>query len=126
MLGYTHTAINALKAWVENAGLALGEANTEAILITKRHMRNYDWIQIGRYLIISKLNIKYLGMILDARLNFKDYIQYTCKKAMKDIVSTYASLNWATHLTVRAAMESLWTQTMYSSNTRCSWKKRGT
>ena len=59
----------------------LAEEKTEAVLITKRRKRNYACVRIGDRIITSKPAIKYFGVMIDGKLNFKQHIEHTCKKA---------------------------------------------
>ena len=70
-----------ISEWMKNAGLELAEQKTEAVLITSRRKRETIKIQVGRYEVESKPSLKYLGVIIDARLNYAAHIEYVCQKA---------------------------------------------
>lgn len=54
------------------------EKKAEAVLIAKRHKRHYAYIQIESYIITD---IKYLEVIIDLKLIYRQQVQYVCGKA---------------------------------------------
>ena len=79
----TNEAIHRIRQWLLNAGLELADQKTEAILITGRKKVEYMTVTVGDTRIMSKKSLKYLGVIIDNRLSFKDHISYACEKASK-------------------------------------------
>lgn len=77
----TNEAICRIKNWLVTAGLELADHKTEAVLITSRKVPEYVNIQVGTSKIKSKDAIKYLGVMLDNRLNFKSHVESMSKKA---------------------------------------------
>jgi len=51
------------------------------ILVTSRKRREFITIKVGDHYISSRPAIKYLGIMIDARLSFKDHLDYASKKA---------------------------------------------
>ena len=84
---YANETISAIKAWLEMVQLDLAEQKTEAVLITNRRKRNTINIRVGGHVITSKPVIKYLGVMIDAKINFKGHLDYACEKAANTSVS---------------------------------------
>lgn len=79
----TSEAIERIRRWLESAGLELADHKTEAVLITGRKQTETMTIRVGRERIESKRSLKYLGVLLDDRLNFRIHIGYCSEKAAK-------------------------------------------
>lgn len=79
----TNEAIRLVRQWLENAGLSLADHKSEAILITGRKIVEYLNIQVGEQLIASKESLKYLGVVIDNRLNYREHIVYAGDKAAR-------------------------------------------
>ena len=58
--------------WMNESGLKMTKHKTEVTLITGRKTRETIALQVGKHEIESKPSIRYLGVMIDARLNFKD------------------------------------------------------
>ena len=76
-------SIAMVKKWIESVGLALAEHKTEALLVSGRKKKEKITLRVGRHTIESKDEIKYLGVILDSRMKFKEHVLYACTKAAK-------------------------------------------
>lgn len=70
-----------INSWMKNAGLELAEHKTEVVLVTGRRKLQNISIKVGKCEVRSKPNLKYLGVFIDTRLNFKAHIDYICHKA---------------------------------------------
>lgn len=68
---------------MSSAGLNLAEHKTEAMLITSRKKVEKITLIVGKHTIITQSHVKYLGVILDVRLNFKQQVEHTTEKAAK-------------------------------------------
>lgn len=77
----TNEAVAKIKDWLVSAGLELADHKTEAVLITSRKTIEYVNIRVGNQNIRSKEAIKYLGVMIDNRLQFKVHVEYSSKKA---------------------------------------------
>ena len=62
---------------------------------------------LGGTRIESKRAIKYLGMIIDVRLNFKEHVKYIGEKASVTSIMPYACPIWSEGLSVRTTMRIL-------------------
>lgn len=56
---------------------------SEAVLITGRKKIEYLNIQVGEQTIVLKESLKYLGVIIDNRLNYKEHVAYAGNKAVR-------------------------------------------
>ena len=78
---YANEAIWEINSWLRNSGLSLAEHKTEVVLISKRRKNTTVKIKVGGKTIYSQPSLKYLGVIIDRRLNFKRHIEYAATKA---------------------------------------------
>ena len=67
--------------WMNESGLKMAKHKTEITLITSRKTRETITLQVGEHEIESKPSIRYLGVMIDARLNFKDQVEHASSKA---------------------------------------------
>ena len=67
----TNITIQKVGAWLDEADLALDARKMEAVLIVERMEVSVGYTKIG-----SKRTIKYLRLIMDDRLNFKEHMNY--------------------------------------------------
>ena len=70
-----------IQNWLDRHGLQLAEHKTEVMLVTSRKVTETITIKVGKEEITSKPHLKYLGVIIDARLTFKEHLTYSSKKA---------------------------------------------
>ncbi|XP_026471518.1 uncharacterized protein LOC113375787 [Ctenocephalides felis] len=61
--------------------LQLAKQKTEAVLITSRKTIETIKVKVGEQEIISQPYIQYLGVMLDARLNFRQHLKQVSDKA---------------------------------------------
>jgi len=74
-------AIRAVEEWLSIAGLELASHKTEAVLISSRNAVESAHIQIGGTTIPSQRAIRYLGVMLDTRLSYREHLEFRNKKA---------------------------------------------
>lgn len=74
-----------IKNWLDASRLQLARQKTEAVLITSRKKVETITLNIDGYTITTQPSLKYLGVIIDARLNYKSHIEKTCEKAARVI-----------------------------------------
>lgn len=79
----TNRAIKQIRTWLSSQGLQLADHKTEAVLITSRKKLEYMTIQVGNTNISSKDAVKYLGVMIDNRLNFKSHVRHATEKASR-------------------------------------------
>lgn len=67
--------------WMDAVNLQLAKQKTEAVLITSRKVIETIKLTVGEQEITSQPYIRYLGVMLDARLNFKQQVEHVSAKA---------------------------------------------
>ena len=67
--------------WMDTVNLQLAKHKTEAVLITSRQVMETIKLKVGEQEITSQPYIRYLGVMLDARLNFKPQVEHVSAKA---------------------------------------------
>lgn len=67
--------------WLEETGIELAIQKSETILFTKKRKQNQLNIMIRGHLIQSKDSVKYLGLHLNSKLNFKEHARITAMRA---------------------------------------------
>lgn len=74
-------AMRRLGVWMEEHGLQLALSKTEIVMLTKRRIPNIIPMTLDSEVIYTKASAKYLGVILDSRLNYWDHIRKACDRA---------------------------------------------
>ena len=77
----TNAAIQNVGAWQDESGLTLAAHTTKAVLISGRKIVEKMEMTVGGIRIESKTAIKYLEVIIDDRLKFKEHVKYIGEKA---------------------------------------------
>lgn len=77
----SEASIQVVRSWMNSVGLDLAEHKTEAVLITSRKVKEYISLRIGDCVIETKDCLKYLGVMIDSRLTFKQHFEYVAEKA---------------------------------------------
>lgn len=72
LTGTVVETVRALMSWLAGAELTLVDAKVEAALITN-HQKKIT-VKVGGYTFVSKPIMKYMGVIIDATLNFSEYL----------------------------------------------------
>jgi len=76
-----NTAERMVESWLSLAGLQLAAHKTEAVLISSRQLVETAKLTVGGVDIVSQRAIKYLGVMIDTRLSYKEHLEYANKKA---------------------------------------------
>ncbi|GBP21408.1 hypothetical protein EVAR_12009_1 [Eumeta japonica] len=66
---------------MKTVNLQLAKHKNEAVLITRRKKAETIKLQVGEQEITSQPYIRYLGVMIDARLNFKQQVEHVSTKA---------------------------------------------
>lgn len=74
-------SLRIVEQWLCSVGLELAEHKTELLLVTGRKVRETITLMVGEHSIQSQPHIRYLGVRLDARLNFREHITAASRKA---------------------------------------------
>ena len=72
-----------VQRWLNNAGLELAVQKTEAVLISARREKKQITLRIGEHEIRSQEAIRYLGVLIDTRLSYKQHLLSVSNKAEK-------------------------------------------
>jgi len=67
----------------EGARLVLAAHKTDAVLISSRMKTETSTVKIGGATITSRQSLKYLGVMIDRRLSFKEYLAYASGKVIR-------------------------------------------
>lgn len=70
-----------IRRWMETVGLKLAEHKTEAVLITSRKKLETITLRVGEHKITSQPFIRYLGVMIDSRLNCTRQAEHASTKA---------------------------------------------
>ncbi|GBP70973.1 Retrovirus-related Pol polyprotein from type-1 retrotransposable element R1 [Eumeta japonica] len=74
-------AFERINQWMETMNLQLAKQKTEAVLISRRKKVETIKSQVGEQEIMSLPYIRYLGVMIDVRLNFKQQVEHVSTKA---------------------------------------------
>jgi ribonuclease HI len=94
----TNIEVGKIMTWAKNNKINFNENKSKVMLITRRKRKETKEISI--YMNNTKLEqvekIKYLGIIIDSKINFREHLLYTANKCTKLIhaLSKSAKLKW--------------------------------
>ncbi|XP_068141777.1 uncharacterized protein [Drosophila tropicalis] len=80
-------AVASVDRWLSSAGLSLAAHKSEAVLISSRKLVERAEIWVGTTRILSQRAIKYLGVMLDTRLCFREHLEYANQRALVSVRS---------------------------------------
>ena len=95
---YTNIEMRKIREWAINNKITFNENKSKAVLITRRRRKEKKEIEI--YIDNNTLqqvnNLKYLGIIFDNKLLFRDHINYMEEKCLRLIfaLSRSAKVTW--------------------------------
>jgi len=67
-----NTVVRKVESWLSLAGLQLSAHKKEAVLISSRQLVEMAKLTVGGVVIVSQRAIKYLGVMIDTRLSYKE------------------------------------------------------
>jgi len=70
-----------ISQWMNTVNLELAKHKTEVVLITSRKQAETITLRVGEHEITSQPFLRYLGVMIDARLNFKQQVEHVSTKA---------------------------------------------
>ncbi|XP_046671568.1 uncharacterized protein LOC124361551 [Homalodisca vitripennis] len=73
--------------WMEDHGLSLALAKTEIVILTKKRIDTVVPLRVGGVTVQSTRAAKYLGVMVDNKLTWRDQIFRTADKAAKVVQS---------------------------------------
>jgi hypothetical protein len=80
-----NSALNLINEWSHKNKLQFNAMKTEMVLITRKINFTFPQIHFNSTLIPYKTHIKYLGVIIDQKLNWNRHIDYMIGKALRAI-----------------------------------------
>jgi hypothetical protein len=102
--------LSKVSAWAKENKIRFNEQKSKAISMTrrKRKERKHLEIYLNNKLLLQVHSLKYLGIIFDSQLTFKEHINYVAEKCTKLIfaLSKSAKLNWGLK---HAALKTIYT-----------------
>lgn len=84
---YASESIRAVEEWMANHRLSLAHQKTEVVVVNNFKSVQTISVTAGSCSIVSKRSLKYLGVMLDDKLNFTSHVIYACDKALKAVTS---------------------------------------
>nr|BAC57914.1 reverse transcriptase [Anopheles gambiae] len=76
------TSINIIRQWMESVELQLNISKTEYILVSSHRSRQESQIIVEGHTIRSSRHLKYLGIMIDDRLEYTQHIKYVAERAV--------------------------------------------
>ena len=95
---FANIELNKIVEWATENKITFNERKSKVMLMTRRKRK--EWKEIAIYLnnrpILQVERLKYLGIIFDRKLTFREHINYVTNKCMKLIftLAKSAKLNW--------------------------------
>ena len=89
-------ACNALTTWGKSVCLDFSAEKTEFIVFTRKRKQLDLTINVNGIAIKSSPNVKYLGVILDSKLNWRKHVEEKCKQTKCTITTLrrFTKLTW--------------------------------
>jgi len=75
--------LNGIEKWCQQKELLINPSKTEMILFTRRYKPDdvKDIRFYGKTLLLT-MQVKYLGVLLDSKLSWKNHVEHKCRKAV--------------------------------------------
>ncbi|KAH8357932.1 hypothetical protein KR084_010301, partial [Drosophila pseudotakahashii] len=70
-----NTAVRKVESWLSLAGLQLSAHKTEVVLISSWQLVETAKLTVGGVDVVSQRAVKYLGVMIDTRLSFKEHLE---------------------------------------------------
>lgn len=89
-------ALEQVNKWTYNLGLTVSEQKTTICTFTRKRFSPPASIQLANYSLPYKSNVKFLGVYLDAKLNWKQHISYICRRVENatNIIKAFTRHSW--------------------------------
>nr|BAC57910.1 reverse transcriptase [Anopheles gambiae] len=75
--------IRIIDRWMTDNGLKIAPTKTEFIMVSSHQRIQHGAIRVGDHVVHSSRTLKYLGMVLDDRLEYTSHIRYAVERATK-------------------------------------------
>lgn len=76
-----------VNGWMTEHGLSLALSKTEIVILTKKRINTILPLRVGEVTVRTKPAAKYLGLMIDCKLNFWEQIRRTVDKAARRVAS---------------------------------------
>ena len=89
--------LNRINNWCTTIGVKLSTVKTKTIMFTRKHKWSLDKpLKIHGQTIPLEKTVKYLGVTLDNKLNWKSHIENSCKNALTQLhtAKSYCTKTW--------------------------------
>lgn len=80
-------AMRSIHAWMEGHGLSLALNKTEIVVLTKRRINITLPMRVNDVDVVTKPVVKYLGIMVDSKLNFFEQIRETADRAARGVMA---------------------------------------
>lgn len=80
-------AIARIENWMLDVKLQIAHHKTEMVFVSNHKAVKQVQIDVGENVVHSKRALKYLGVVVDDRLNFNSHVDHACEKASKAITA---------------------------------------
>lgn len=77
------SSVEVIQRWLSDRKLQVAHQKTEVVVVSNSRKNVIVKPIVGDITITSKRELKYLGVMLDDRLNFTSHVDYICEKASK-------------------------------------------
>jgi len=108
--------LNKISAWAKENQIRFNECKSKVMFMTRRKRKEQKDLEIylNNKLIPQVRSLKYLGLIFDSKLTFREHMNYMAEKCTKLIfaLSKSAKLNWGIK---QAAMKTIYTGRNFTS-----------
>ena len=97
-LSMLESAVMSLTPWLGGLGLSISPSKSQLCVFTRARGGPGDVsVRVGDLLVPCQPSLKYLGVILDARLTWVPHIRYIADKATRatNILKVIARVSWA-------------------------------
>lgn len=78
-------AIGIVEDWMNRVNLKIAHHKTDVVLISNCRAVQQMQLGVGEQVVTSQRALKYLGVMVNDRLNFNNHVDYVCEKASKAI-----------------------------------------
>lgn len=80
-------AIRIIEEWMSNHQLQLAHQKTEVVVVNNFKSAMSFKVRAGNCSVDSKRSIRYLGIMIDDKLNYTSHVIYICEKALKAVAA---------------------------------------
>ena len=91
-----HQAMKKLDRWSNNMGFTISETKSTVITFTRKRYQPPSHIKLHNYQLPYRTSTKFLGIVLDQKLNWKGHINHIIKKSENaiNLLKTFCRHKW--------------------------------